>query len=295
MSNSVEFLEDDFFDEDDYFDYDLPEETDVDEGAEEDEGAEVGTEDDDSAEDVGAGTPGGDPKSEDGEGDDAGAEGKQEVFSPEMLAKIEAETQKRVDARIAEQYKGKVNPYNGKPIASEADLNEYLAAYDADMKRQQLQDMGIDQAQLQEIVRNLPEVQQARMIQKQQQMQAANDFKEKEFAALKKEYPDCGLEKPEQLFETENGKRALDLWSKGVPMVDAYAATHRAEIKQRQIAGAKQAALNQMQGKSHLKQTKGGNAKGEVPADVVEGYKIYFPNATAAEIAEMYRRNHEND
>ena len=50
-----------------------------------------------------------------------------------------------------------------------------------------------------------------------------------------------------------------------------------------------------MQGKSHLKQTKGGNAKGEVPADVMEGYKIYFPNATAAEIAEMYRRNHEND
>lgn len=301
MGSSVEFFEDDFFDEEDFNEEELTEETETEEdekgvGTKSDGGdptSEGGETDPD-----GAGTANnseGDPNSESDEGNGAGADDHQEVFSPEIQAKIEAETQRRIDARIAEQYKGKLNPYNGKPITSEADLNAYLAAYDADMRRQQLQDMGIDQKQLQEIVRNLPEVQQARMIQKQQQEQAAKDFTAKEFAALKKEYPDCGLESAENLLDTENGKKTLELWSKGIPMVDAYAATHRAEIRQKQMAAAKQSAMNEMNGKKHLKQTKGGNAKGEVPADVVEGYRMYFPNATMAEIAEMYRKNHEND
>ena len=44
----------------------------------------------------------------DGEGteDTEGGEGEDEGFSPDLLARIEAETQKRVDARIAREFEG---------------------------------------------------------------------------------------------------------------------------------------------------------------------------------------------
>ncbi|MBQ9091166.1 MAG: hypothetical protein IJY52_02710, partial [Anaerotignum sp.] len=78
-------------------------------------------------------------------------------------------------------------------------------------------------------------------------------------------------------------------------IADAYLIMNKDKIRAQQNAAVKQGALNQMNSKGHLKQTKGSNAKGEVPADVVEGYRMYYPKATMAEIVEMYRKNHEND
>lgn len=49
--------------------------------------------------------------------------------------------------------------------------------------------------------------------------------------------------------------------------------------------------MNEMNSKGHLRQTKGSNAKGDVPEEIRREYKIYFPNATDAEIAEMYWKN----
>ena len=130
----------------------------------------------------------------------------------------------------------------------------------------------------------------------QQEQQAANDFMAKEFEAMKKEFPDCGLESPQQLNETEAGRRALQMWANapGITLADAYAATHRREISKKQSAAAKQAAMNEMNSKGHLRQTKGSNAKGDVPAEIAAEYKKYFPNATHEEIAEMYRKNCES-
>ena len=288
MPGMDDFTNEDFFNEEDF-----AEEIDTDEGAE--GGAEGEEETDpkggDPAGDEGDGSPGGDPAS-----DEPGkqAEG---GFSPEMLAKIEEETQKRVDARVAEQYKGKINPYNGKPITSEADLNAYMEAYNADMQRQQLQEMGIDQKQLNEIVGKLPEVQQAKMMLAQQQQEAAKNFMKQQFDAMKQEYPDCGFADAKAMMNDPEGKKVLEFWrdSPRLTIADAYLIMNKDKIRAQQNAAVKQGVMNQMHGKNHLKQPKGSNAKGEVPADVVEGYRMYYPKATMAEIAEMYRKNHEND
>lgn len=241
-----------------------------------------------------------DPEGEGGEGGsqhEGGEPGQKGGFSPEMQAAIEAETQKRIDARIAEQYKGKINPYNNKPITSEADLNEYMAAYNADMQRQRLQDMGIDQKQLNEIVGNLPEVQQAKAYMAQQRQAEADNFMKQQFDAMKAEYPDCGFADAKAMLNDPEGRKVLEFWrdSPRLTIADAYLIMNKDKIRAQQNAAAKQGAMNMMNSKSHLKQTKGSTAKGEVPADVVEGYRMYFPKATMAEIAEMYRKNHENE
>ena len=219
-----------------------------------------------------------------------------EGFSPALLARIEAETQKRVDASIARQFEGILNPYTNKPILTEADLTAYRSAFAAEQQRQQLEEMGVSKEVLDNYIQNHPAMQQAQQVIHQQEQQAANDFMAKEFEAMKKEFPDCGLESPQQLNETEAGRRALQMWANapGITLADAYAATHRREISKKQSAAAKQAAMNEMNSKGHLRQTKGSTAKGDVPAEIAAEYKKYFPNATHEEIAEMYRKNCES-
>lgn len=231
----------------------------------------------------------------DGEGteDTEGGEGEDEGFSPDLLARIEAETQKRVDARIAREFEGILNPYTNQPIRTEADLTAYRSAFAAEEQRQQLEEMGVSKEVLDSYIQNHPAMQQAQQVIHQQEQQAANDFMAKEFEAMKKEFPDCGLESPQQLNETEAGRRALQMWANapGITLADAYAATHRKELSKKQSAAAKQAAMNEMNSKGHLRQTKGSNAKGDVPAEIAEEYKKYFPNATHEKIAEMYWKN----
>ena len=231
----------------------------------------------------------------DGEGteDTEGGEGEDEGFSPDLLARIEAETQKRVDARIAREFEGILNPYTNQPIRTEADLTAYRSAFAAEEQRQQLEEMGVSKEVLDSYIQNHPAMQQAQQVIHQQEQQAANDFMAKEFEAMKKEFPDCGLESPQQLNETEACMRDLQMWANapGITLADAYAATHRKELSKKQSAAAKQAAMNEMNSKGHLRQTKGSNAKGDVPAEIAEEYKKYFPNATHEKIAEMYWKN----
>lgn len=265
------------------------------EGATEGEETEVETEETADTE----GTEGTEGAEVDIDGEDAGGEGgegEDEGFSPDLLARIEAETQKRVDARIARQFEGILNPYTNQPIRTEADLTAYRSAFAAEEQRRQLEEMGVSKEVLDSYIQNHPAMQQAQQVIHQQEQQAANDFMAKEFEAMKKEFPDCGLESPQQLNETEAGRRALQMWANapGITLADAYAATHRREISKKQSAAAKQAAMNEMNSKGHLRQTKGSNAKGDVPAEIEEEYKKYFPNATHEEIAEMYWKNQKS-
>lgn len=262
------------------------------EGGEETTETEVETEETADTE----GTEGTEGAEVDIDGEDAGGEGgegEDEGFSPDLLARIEAETQKRVDARIAREFEGILNPYTNQPIRTEADLTAYRSAFAAEEQRQQLEEMGVSKEVLDSYIQNHPAMQQAQQVIHQQEQQAANDFMAKEFEAMKKEFPDCGLESPQQLNETEAGRRALQMWANapGITLADAYAATHRKELSKKQSAAAKQAAMNEMNSKGHLRQTKGSNAKGDVPEEIRREYKIYFPNATDAEIAEMYWKN----
>lgn len=279
------------------------------EGATEGEETEVETEEtaedsaaeDGGAEDEGIGTetdpdPKGARTASSSTGDPVSTAEEGQEFSPDLLARIEAETQKRVDARIAREFEGILNPYTNQPIRTEADLTAYRSAFAAEEQRQQLEEMGVSKEVLDSYIQNHPAMQQAQQVIHLQEQQAANDFMAKEFEAMKKEFPDCGLESPQQLNETEAGRRALQMWANapGITLADAYAATHRKELSKKQRAAAKQAAMNEMNSKGHLKQTKGSNAKGDVPAEIEAEYKKYFPNATDAEIAEMYRKNCES-
>jgi len=216
-------------------------------------------------------------------------------FDPVMQAAIRAEAQKQIDAFVEREFAGVVNPFTKAPIRTQADLQAYRQAFQEEQNRQQLQEMGVSKEMLDNYIQNHPAMRQAQQVIRQQQQVQADAFMENEFKALKREFPDCGFDSPRALHATEAGKKALQMWvnTPGVTLADAYAATHRAEISKRQSAAVKQAAMNEMSSKGHLKQTKVSGAKGgaEMPADVLKGYREIFRDATDEEIRAMWEKN----
>lgn len=207
-------------------------------------------------------------------------------------ALIDAEVNRRVDQMVAEQYGEYINPYSGRPITTKAELDAYHAAFARDEEQKRLESMGITQEMLDEAISRSPEMVQAREILQRQQQDEANNLLNQEFAALQKEFPDCGLKSAMELMQTESGRKTLELWSKaGLSMADAYAVAHRNELKVKQNAAVKQGVLNQMNGKRHLTQTRGGGEHTEMDAAIRAEYKRFFPNASDAEITAMYEKN----
>lgn len=227
---------------------------------------------------------------------------KQGGFTAEMQAAIDAEAQKRVDAAIARQFAGMTNPFTGQPITSERDLIAYKEAYETAEQRRKFEEAGIDEKMLNDFVNNHPAIQRANRVILEQQQTEANAFMAKEFQALQEEFPDCGLTEVADLLKTEEGKKALNIWktNKDVSMADAYAMTHRAQIRQRaeearqkETEAMKQGMRNQMNSKNHLTQTKGTSGGGdEIPADALEGLQMFFPGKSHAEYVAMYKKNH---
>ena len=227
---------------------------------------------------------------------------KQGGFTAEMQAAIDAEAQKRVDAAIARQFAGMTNPFTGQPIRTERDLIAYKEAYDAAEQRRKFEEAGVDEKMLNDFVNNHPAIQRANRVILEQQQTEANAFMAKEFQALQEEFPDCGLTEVADLLKTEEGKKALNIWktNKDVSMADAYAMTHRAQIRQRaeearqkETEAMKQGMRNQMNSKNHLTQTKGTSGGGdEIPADALEGLQMFFPGKSHAEYVAMYKKNH---
>lgn len=271
---------------------------------EETEGAE-----DAADEGVGTQTDGGDPTStETGDDPDNDAGNMEEPvknegdMDAEMQRRIDAETQKRVDAAIAKQFAGIMNPLTGKPIKTEADLNAYREAYQAAEQRRKFEEMGVDEKMLNDFVNNHPAIIRANQLIQEQQQAQANDFMVKEFKGLMAEFPDCGMKDARELLNTAEGRKALEIWKNNdVSLADAYALTHRAQIKARETAArakeaeaVKQGMRNQLNNKKHLTQTKGGAGGGdEIPADALEGLQMFFPGKSHAEYVAMYKKNNK--
>lgn len=224
----------------------------------------------------------GDPEDTEGEDDETEPDGEGTGtaggLTAEMQAVIAAQSQQRVDDFYKKQFAGFISPYTQRPIETEADYHAYMQSFEAEEQQRQLQNMGVDQKMLNDIISNHPAVKQAQAVMMQQQKEQANTFMKQEFADLQREFPDAGLTDPRELFNTPEGRRCLDLWSSAnVSLADAYAVAYRAQIREKDIAAVKQGVLNQQNSKNHLKQTKGGTAPKPVVTDELrEEFRAFF-------------------
>ena len=96
------------------------------------------------------------------------------------------------------------------------------------------------------------------------------------------------------LAAMETYPKFYELVKKGNTLVDAYRLANFEALTSSAAAATRQAALNNLQGKQHMGQTKERGAGAvSVPAEVKEMYRALNPGATDAEIQAHYNRSHK--
>lgn len=223
------------------------------------------------------------------EQDRAYAELRRKAEAAERLA-TETKAQYQRDIEIARKYGSEYGVY------SDADISEKygeshgihnVAQLEEVIQRQEYEAKGIDPDMIKKIVDDHPAIRQAKA-QEQAYMKAREDsFLVESFNELTKEYPE--IAKAEDV--------PADVWRKwrngstGLTLVEAYYVANRKEILAKQTGAAKQATLNNIQSKDHVR----GNGKGtetdttRIPDDVMEMYKRFNPGKTMDEYKKHYK------
>lgn len=230
----------------------------------------------------------------------AAARRKAEAERDAAVEKAKAEAQAEAARVINEAFKnsGLVNPYTKQPITTKEEYDAYRERFDAEKKKAVMRKSGMSDADFDAFVQNLPEVREAREAKEQAeqakreaQRAAAKvkvDEQLKEIGAL-----DPTIRSMEDLAKMPTYAKFYELVKKGNTLTDAFKLANYDALTKGAAAGARQAALNAAQGKQHMgqTQTRGAGAV-SVPAEVMEQYRAFNPDATEAEIRAHYAKNH---
>lgn len=206
-----------------------------------------------------------------------------------------AERQKREDEEFARRFKDYENPITHKPITSKKDYFEALDAQEKLRTQQELESKGIDPQMFEEMVNrqveNNPYVQQAQVVLEQaKQSQLENAVAEgiKEISKL-----NPNIKTIDDLMALPNIQTIID-YTNTLSLADAYKLANFNDLMAGKVAGAKQAALNNMNGTSHLNQTDSlantDDGLAEIPTNELAQWQRAFPRATAAELKKKYNR-----
>ena len=231
----------------------------------------------------------------------AAARRKAEAERDAAVEKAKAEAQAEAARVINDAFKnsGLVNPYTKQPITSKEEYDAYRQRYEAERKKAMMRKSGMSDADFDAFVQNLPEVREAREAKEQAEQakreaqQAAAKVKVdeqlKEIGAL-----DPSIRSMEDLAKMPTYAKFYELVKKGNTLTDAFKLANYDALTKGAAAGARQAALNAAQGKQHMgqTQTRGAGAV-SVPAEVMEQYRAFNPDATEAEIRAHYANSHK--
>ena len=161
-------------------------------------------------------------------------------------------------------------------------------------REQQFIDAGIDPKLVKDLIKNDPELQaikqQNQMLQNQMQQKEAEAKMVNDYGELTKEYPEM-VTKPEDI-----PAEAWKLFDKGYTLLDAYEKVNRKEIREYWSKGAKQKVMNDIKGKSHIKNDKANGDEvdtTQIPAETLEMYKAMNPKKTTKEIIAHFKKNNK--
>ena len=210
-----------------------------------------------------------------------------------QLAKYKADE----DAEYVRRFGGYENPITHQPIRSKQDYFDALDAQEKLKRDEELSSKGIDPNIFEEMVNrqvaNNPYVQQAQAIMQANQEQQIQNQLVDDVKAISKLNPN--LKTLEDIFALEDAPEMIALVQRSnISLANAYKLTHFDDLMAGKSASAKQAALNNMNGTSHLNQTDSlaASDKGvmEIPANELAQWKKAFPHASMADLRKKYTK-----
>ena len=231
------------------------------------------------------------------------------VISNELLQQKLAEIKAQRERTENTAYRsaiGQVNPFNDKVIQSLEDFDEYKKEYEFRSFMGRFKEGQATKSEFDEFIRNVvqntPEVAEARKAKEQleraAQQERTREGRERlegDIAKLNKQYPNSNIK---TITDIEKDNTVKGYLLKGLTVIEAYKLAHMDEITRSTVetktAATKQAAINQVNSKQHLKATTGGNAVDDVtsiPEDVRKVYKQMFPKWNDKQIFDDYKKH----
>ncbi len=210
--------------------------------------------------------------------------------------RYEAQSQ-AVNAEVKRLFGGLKNPETGKPIET---LDEYLKVADTQQRmarEQELRTKGIDPRMIDEMIQNSPAIIQANQIM---QDNLRNQAAQKLAADIKAVSEiDPTIQSEADIVNLETYPQILNLVTNhGLSLPDAFKLANYESIATRKTEAAKQAAVNQAKGKSHMEQSGAGAAASDnsvdIPQSEIETWRSYYPGLSDAELKKKYNRTISN-
>lgn len=207
--------------------------------------------------------------------------------------------QQRRDAIYAEMFAGQNDPYTGKPITTEAEWRAYQAERSRRQQAAQMEKAGIDPKLVQSMVDQQlqpirTQLEAAKMENMRRQAQAANQRAQVAINAALKNISaiDPDIKTMEDIAKMPTAPRFNQLVKAGIGLEDAFYLANRQAIENRKIAAAREAVRSQSAGKRHLAPVGNGSGREavEVPKEARDAYLEIMPDATDAEIREMWMK-----
>lgn len=207
-----------------------------------------------------------------------------------------AERQRRMDEKYERAFAGFENPITHTPIKNAQDYLDALDAQNTLEARKQLESKGIDPNLFEEMVNrqveNNPYVQQAQVVLEEARKRELNDTVNEGIKEIQKLNP--SIKTIQDVLNQPTVEQFIE-YTKTMSMVDAYKLANFDALMASKTASAKQAALNNMNGTSHLSQTDGvtdGNDNEvEIPQNELAQWKRAFPHASAKELRRKYNQS----
>lgn len=214
----------------------------------------------------------------------------------EARSKYEAQMQ-NVNSEVKRLFGNVKNPTTGAPIES---FDDYIKAVEEQqrlVREQEMRSKGIDPKIIDEMIQASPVIRQANQIM---QDSLRNEAEQKLAADIKAVSEiDPSIQSEADIVNLETYPKILDLVTNhGLSLPEAYKLANYESIATKKAEAARQAAVNQAKGKSHMEQSGNGASTSEnevdIPQSEISTWREYYPGLSDAELKKKYNRTISN-
>lgn len=222
------------------------------------------------------------------------------IMQASSNATRQAEEKHRAEMEVFFARANLKNTFTGEPIRSIEEFDKWNNDFQASKIQRDLQAGKLTKEGLDAAISSHPVIRQAQQIVSKD----AEAQKEREMADAKRRIDDevqkihqidASINSLEDLFNAPYGKEFYAMTQRGYSVTDAHYLLTKDTLEQAKLEAARQAGINSARSKDHLNATGGARGSGNttVPKAELEMYRLFNPNATAAQIQEHYNKNNK--
>lgn len=206
--------------------------------------------------------------------------------------KAEEDAQKRINGEFKRLFGNVQNPVTGRNIETYEDYIQAVEYQQRATQNRMLEEKGIDPAMIEQMINNSPTIRQAQQVLAESNRAEAQRQLESDLKVVSQIAPE--IKTIADLEHHSSYNDVLGYVQKGLSLQDAFKLANYNSLSTQSADAAKQAAINQARGKSHMQTTTGSISNTDnlmdIPESEISRWKEFFPGASMKELKEKYNR-----